>query len=39
MKRVKKVEEDYYFEYDNVYNMDPDELRVESGNDSSVCYR
>ncbi len=38
MKSVRRKEEDYFFEYDNVYNMEPDELRVESASDTSVWY-
>lgn len=39
MKKVKRVvEEDYSFEYDNVYNMEADELRSESGFDNSIWY-
>lgn len=37
MKRVKKFEDDF-FEYDNVYNMEADELRTESVVDNSVWY-
>ena len=38
MKSVRRKEEDYFFEYDNVYNMEPDELRAESASDTSVWY-
>lgn len=38
MKSVRRKEEDYFFEYDNVYNMEQDELRVESASDTSVWY-
>ena len=38
MKNARRKEEEYYFEYDNVYNMEPDELRAESASDTSVWY-
>lgn len=39
MKRSNLTDRDeYYFEYDNVYNMEEDERRYESGLDSSVWF-
>lgn len=39
MKKREIVDRDeYYFEYDNVYNMEEDERRFESGADTSVWY-
>ena len=38
MKNGRKKEEEYFFEYDNVYNLEHDELRAESDSDTSVWY-
>jgi hypothetical protein len=38
MKNGRRNEERDFFEYDNVYNMEPDELRMESASDTSVWY-
>ena len=36
--RIIEERDDYYFEYDNVYNMDADERYIDRGADSSVWY-
>ena len=38
MKSVRRKEDEYFFEYDNVYNLEHDELRAESASDTSVWY-
>ena len=38
MENGRKKEEEYFFEYDNVYNLEHDELRAESASDTSVWY-
>jgi len=38
MKNGRRKEDEYFFEYDNVYNLEHDELRAESASDTSVWY-
>jgi len=38
MKNGRKKEDQDFFEYDNVYNMEQDELRVDLASDTSVWY-